>query len=241
MAGLGSRFDNNKQLFLPKPLIEISNKPMFQLSTDCYPLYLFDKIIFVCLKQYDDKYNLVDIISKTYSNYNIKIVILNQLSRGQSDTVRLGLYKENSNNGLLIGNCDSYFGFSFKKDLDKYLTSEYVDSNFIDYYVLENDITRSYSYLELDENDEELVNDIHEKTNPTKNISTGIYYFNTVHTFIETFNNTFNDSSYKEYYISYMYKTLLKTDDVFARRVKEFHDMGTPEGLNKFKLWLEKN
>jgi hypothetical protein len=38
-----------------------------------------------------------------------------------------------------------------------------------------------------------------------------------------------------------MYKTLLKTQDVFARRVKEFHDMGTPEGLNKFKLWLEKN
>jgi len=232
MAGVGDRFQS-VGFRNPKPLISVMGEPMFKLSVDSLPLDMFKTIVFVCLEEHERKCNISNYIQEHYGRYNIHITFVSSVTSGQAETVLRGIdcmKSENDNCGVLIHNCDSCFYLDFREELKKYLLSE-PDNPFID-YVYRNNESGSYSYLNVQNGK---VKHINEKEYPTNYISTGLYYFESVAQYKQTYIQTFDNCDFDEYYISYMYNTLINNNvDVLSRKVKLFNDLGSPFGLYNY-------
>jgi NDP-sugar pyrophosphorylase family protein len=121
LAGKGSRF-LKKEYSQPKPLIEVSGKPMVVQAASYLPTS--EKPIFVCLKEHLDQYGLDEEIRRAYPN--AKIIILDNVAEGQAITCRFGLENEDLDAPLLIAACDN----GMLWDADEY--SEMINDRSID-------------------------------------------------------------------------------------------------------------
>lgn len=108
LAGRGSRFAKEGYK-VPKPLIEVSGKPMIAQVISDMPNANQD--IFVCLKEHLDKYPLKRTILR--ESPGAKIVSLNQVTEGQACTCEIGIKDIDPSAELFITACDS--GLSFKQ------------------------------------------------------------------------------------------------------------------------------
>jgi tRNA(Ile)-lysidine synthase len=91
MAGRGQRFFD-AGFEVPKMLIEAKGKILLEWSVDSLPLELCSKLIFVLLEDHEKNYGLSEIILQKYTgNYEIHFVFLAETTRGQAETVLLGL------------------------------------------------------------------------------------------------------------------------------------------------------
>jgi len=102
LAGRGKRFADAGYVD-PKPLVEVSGKPMIVQATNYLPRA--EKNIFVCLGGHLDSYPLEIAIKKVYGA--AKIVRLDEVTEGQAITCELGLAGENLESPLLIAACDN--------------------------------------------------------------------------------------------------------------------------------------
>jgi len=102
LAGKGSRFVKEDYTD-PKPLIELSGKPMIIQAANYLPSA--QKNIFVCLANHLDHYPLEQEIRKVYPD--AKIVKLDHVTEGQAITTVLGLAGEDENAPLLVAACDN--------------------------------------------------------------------------------------------------------------------------------------
>ncbi|HAR62508.1 MAG: hypothetical protein DKM50_02625 [Candidatus Margulisiibacteriota bacterium] len=102
LAGRGNRFATEGYLN-PKPLIEVSGKPMIIQSADYLPDS--EQHIFVCLGDHLDNYPLEKEIKKIFPG--TKIVRLDQVTEGQACTCEIGLRDEDLDSPLVIGACDN--------------------------------------------------------------------------------------------------------------------------------------
>ncbi|NOU87917.1 NTP transferase domain-containing protein [Paenibacillus sp. LMG 31460] len=102
LAGAGSRFAKEGYTD-PKPLIEVSGKPMVIQAAESLPNS--EKQIFVCLDDHLNKYPLKDQLIQNYPD--AKIVSLNEITEGQACTCVAGLAGEDLNKSLMIGACDN--------------------------------------------------------------------------------------------------------------------------------------
>ncbi len=109
LAGRGSRFAQvgYKE---PKPLIDVSGKPMIVQAANYLPKN--EKHTFICLGEHLDGYPLQKEISEVYTN--AKFVRLDEVTEGQAITCSLGLKGANENDSLLIAATDN--GMLFDKD-----------------------------------------------------------------------------------------------------------------------------
>lgn len=102
LAGKGSRFvqEGYKN---PKPLIEVSGKPMIVQASNFLPRA--EKNIFICLEDHLKNYPLEKEIKKAFPDS--KIISLNKVTEGQACTCELGLKGEDLEKPLLIAACDN--------------------------------------------------------------------------------------------------------------------------------------
>lgn len=102
LAGKGTRFlkEGYKD---PKPLINISGKPMVVQAADHLPAA--ERHIFICLAEHIDNYPLEAGIRKRYPA--AKIVRIERITEGQACTCEVGLEGEDPDSPLLIGACDN--------------------------------------------------------------------------------------------------------------------------------------
>lgn len=116
-AGDGKRFKNYK---LPKLLLKVKNKPLFERAANSLPKK--NDFIFILKKKYYKKHKeLKNIINKKF--FNSKIFLINKTTKGQAST----LYKIrniiNQNNPILVTSTDLCFSYN-KSILKKYLINE---------------------------------------------------------------------------------------------------------------------
>lgn len=100
MAGRGQRFADEGWT-TPKPLIEVSGRPMIAQAAACLPAA--EKNVFVCLKDHLERYPLKEAVSFLPG---VEIVPLDKVTEGQACTCELGLEGKDPEAPLLIAPSD---------------------------------------------------------------------------------------------------------------------------------------
>ena len=102
LAGAGNRFVQEGYQ-VPKPLIDVSGKPMIVQAVDSLPRA--EKHVFLCLGRHLDDYPLETSIRQGYPEARIERV--DALTQGQACTCELGMAETDSEAPLLIAACDN--------------------------------------------------------------------------------------------------------------------------------------
>lgn len=207
MAGLSKRFTDSG-FTLPKYMLYAREKSLFNLAVSSFEAYFkTEKFIFIardvfCTKEFIKKE--CEILGISFFD----IIILNEPTRGQAETVYLGLIASNlpDDEPILIFNIDTFRpNFSFPVELlnwDGYLE------------VFEGE-GANWSYAKTEHKDSTKVIQTAEKEEISKYCSTGIYYFKKKEAFVAAFDAANVDISkikLKELYVAPLYNYLISKE-----------------------------
>jgi len=204
MAGLSKRFTDSGYT-LPKYMLYAREKSLFNLAVGSFKAYFkTEKFLFIARDVFCTK----EFIQKECKILGISffdIVILNESTKGQAETVYLGLIASNlpDNEPILIFNIDTFrFDYSFPVELENW--DGYLE-------VFEGD-GANWSYAKTEHKDSTKVIQTAEKDEISAYCSTGIYYFKKKEFFIEAYNDSNVDISkikLKEFYVAPLYNYLI--------------------------------
>ncbi|SMF05608.1 glycosyltransferase family 2 protein [Desulfovibrio gilichinskyi] len=177
MAGLSSRF-KKAGYTKPKYMLEAGGKTLFELSVQSFNKY-FDEIPFMFIMR--DECNTFDFVKQQCKTLGIKKTIFHVLAsptRGQADTVRIGLETNGivSDEPLTIFNIDSFIpGFSYPEWLD----------NCDGYLEVFHDDGEHWSFIKPDSRNADFVAYTAEKQRISDLCSNGLYHFSRCSDFLE--------------------------------------------------------
>jgi NDP-sugar pyrophosphorylase family protein len=245
LAGRGSRFVK-KDYNVPKPLINVSNKPMIVQAVNCIPKSTY--FTFICLKEHIENYNLKQELNKNYNNPNL--VIIDKVTEGQACTCELGLNSTNFDleQSIFISACDNGVYY----DVDKY--QKLVDDDSVDVIVWSfrnNPASKNnpnmYAWMDVDENDniksiscKKFIDGVHDIKK--SHVIIGTMFFRKAKYFIEGL-----QKNYKE---NYRTNNEFYVDDVINQNIKEGLNVkvfevdnyicwGTPDDYETYKYWQD--
>ena len=240
MAGIGKRF--HKSIFLlPKPLIQIKNKPMFLMAAKSMPKS--DLNIFICNKKIAEKYKINQLLSKEFPK-KFKLIKVKKNTKGQADTCLLAKNFLKNDDKIFVHSCDSLIKFesnTLRPNLDKYdglIFTTKPNINHIQY-------NKSYGWVNL-END--IIHKITCKKkaspNPKKDfVIIGTFAFSNKKTFLRLINDLIKEKQKinNEYYLDMAFKIAIeKKNKIKNIIVKSYHNWGTPNELINWKKKFEK-
>jgi NDP-sugar pyrophosphorylase family protein len=245
LAGRGSRFVK-KGYNVPKPLIDVSNKPMIVQAVNCIPKS--SNFTFICLKEHIEKYNLKQELSKNYNNP--KIVIIDKVTEGQACTCELGLNstKFDLEQSILISACDNGVYY----DVDKY--QQLVDDDSVDVIVwsFKNNSTSKnnpnmYAWMDVDENDnirsvscKKFVKEIHDIKK--SHVIIGTMFFRKAKYFVGGLQKNYkeNKRTNNEFYVDDVINQNIKDGlNVKVFEVDNYICWGTPDDYETYKYWQD--
>lgn len=238
MAGLSRRF-RNAGYELPKYMLKANGKTLFSHAVGSFERYFNDQsFLFIALDVYGTK-NFIESECLRLGLKDYSIVLLSEPTRGQAETVYLGLKKLNvqTDAGLLIFNIDTFRpGFKFPGQFDILDVDGYLET-FIGGGVNWSNV------LPADESSY-TVKLTAEKQEISKYCCTGIYYWRYASDFIETF-EYYRDLGLEgvqggEFYIAPMYNRMIENNRDIRYSIISEGDVifcGTPE---EYKLFMEK-
>ena len=236
MAGHGRRF-KDAGISKPKFMIEVRNKTLFEWSLDSLPLEISRKIIFICLEEHEQEFNvgkfIKDIMNQKYSNLSYELVYLEKTTRGLVETVLHAKQLIDSESTLIIYNIDTYFTSTRLKSKILTLKNQNIDG-MLGCFTSDDE---NLSFVEL--NDKGLVKRVREKEKISSLASTGLYIFSSGKQFIEAAETMIkNDIKVRdEFFVSELYNILLKSGKKFEIDVaEEFIPFGTPDDIKKFEM-----
>jgi dTDP-glucose pyrophosphorylase len=231
MAGRGSRFAKEGYT-LPKYMIRVKGKTLFEYSMMSLPLNIADKLIFICLEEHD-KFEVDKFIRCNINHKNIEIIKINKVTKGQAETVFLARHLVDYNDEILIYNIDTAF---YSKKLSDILQQK---SNAKD-GVLGAFISKSkddkWSFASLDENG--IVAKTTEKEKISDYALTGLYHFRRASDFFNTAEKWIESDKQvrNEFYIAPMYNDLIKDGRRYVLDiVDDFIPLGTPQEVRDFE------
>lgn len=228
MAWAGSRF-TNAWYTNPKPLIEVKGKTMVEWAVSSFDFLKQDynlNYIFVVLKDHIENYQVDKFLEKTYKN--CKIIVLDEITRWQAETVLKAKEHIDTYDKLIVYNADTYSDYSLE---DFPINNNKVDGIITCF----EDNDPRYSYAKLDEY--WYVEQVAEKVAISGNATNGLYYFRRWIDFVNYAELMIgrNELSNWEFYVWPMYNYLI---DAWKRikiaPVKENWVIGTPEELEYF-------
>lgn len=179
MAGLSSRFFK-AGFKKPKYMLEARGLTLFEHSVRSFSKYFdTEKFLFIVRNVYDT-YNFVNNKCRDLGIANYEIVIIDSETRGQAETVAVGLKLAKIDSGpLSIFNIDTFRpGFEypkFKNDV----------SGFLEVFIGDGD---NWSFIELDDHNPDLVRRTTEKIPISNYCCTGFYNFRSVNDFMDAYN-----------------------------------------------------
>lgn len=239
LAGRGSRFSEVGYKD-PKPLIEVSGKPMLIQAAQSLPQT--ENHIFVTLKEHIKNYPLKEAINVSYPK--AKIVSIDEVTEGQAITCSMGLSNSETDSSLLIAATDN--GMIY--DHDKY--EELVENRNVDaiVFTFKNHISsknnpQMYGWVSVDNNNN--ASGVSVKTpiseNPYEDHAiVGTFWFRKV----EYFNNALQSLKDKnirvngEYYVDSLLDELIKSNfNVKVFEVDNYVCWGTPNDYETFNYW----
>jgi NDP-sugar pyrophosphorylase family protein len=205
MAGLSQRF-RNAGYTVPKYMLDLHGQTLFAHTVGSFKNYFYkEPFLFVARKEAETpafiKRETEDLGIKNY-----EIVILDTETKGQAETVRLGLARCSiaANENLTIFNIDTIRpGF------------QYPDRDWIShadgYLEVMSSQDPGYSYALPKDERTEVVQRTAEKQVISHFASTGLYYFRSAAQFISSFEAEETDPSSHELYIAPMYNHLISS------------------------------
>ena len=164
MAGAGSRFQQAGYTF-PKPLIDVSGKPMIQLVVE--NLGIDANFIFVVQKEHREKYNLDTLLNLIAPNS--KVVEVSEMTEGAACTALLAKEFINNDNPLFFANSDQFVEWDSTEFMYK-MNETNADGGIVSFRATHP----KWSFAKINENG--LVTQVAEK-NPISDIATVGYYY----------------------------------------------------------------
>jgi dTDP-glucose pyrophosphorylase len=210
-------------------LLEAHRKTLLEWSLSSLPLHLSSVVVFVGLKEHEDEFNLSEQIRNLYPELNSKFIFLEQVTRGQAETVYISLAECAMDQPLVIFNIDTFFQSS---TLEENLLDTTNDGVLGCFESTEN----RFSFAALDA-ESKYVKDVREKEVISSNALTGLYTFKTAADFKETFeyHEKHNLTTKGEYYIAPMYNYLIESGKRYILdRADKHYILGTPAEYEEF-------
>jgi len=204
MAGLSSRF-TKAGYTLPKYMLYVKEKSLFNLAVSSFEKYFTTcRFVFIVRDVYDTP-RFVEEECKLIGISNYKIIIT-EPTRGQAETVYVGIKKANINSdeSILIFNIDTIRqGFTFPKDIENW-------DGYLECFVGSG---TNWSYAKTKDGTEHTkVIRTAEKEEISSFCSTGIYYFRHASDFLDAFlQNEYNPiNGIREMYVAPLYNILIE-------------------------------
>jgi NDP-sugar pyrophosphorylase family protein len=257
MAGKGSRFLDavhlNPEYKKPKPLITVKGKPMVLWAVESLPFVHLshrpaktkikvtpDKLVFICRSDHHKDFKIADQLRKIFSK-SIKIILLDQITRGATETVLKAKKYINTDEDILVSDSDHYFDgrFIYRKIAKKDPKTAGIIPVFVP---PDNDPKWSFSLLNkkhrilaVGEKDKELA-----ARGAHANI--GGYYFSSGKLFVQEAEGMIKeedmhgDEGKKEFYIAPLYQRLIiKGHKIVAAVTPQVWGLGTPKDVEHFE------
>jgi len=227
VAGRSSRFPN----MMPKYLLEDpSGHFMLTKSIEGISPNSFDQIVIVALLEHEERYHFSealvrDIVEEFDADPKAcKVILLENSTNSQAETVALGIRNANISGSLLIKDCDNFF------ILDQ---SNYKDRNFLAVGNLHNEgeiNAGNKSYVSIAESG--VVQNIVEKHVIGNLFCAGAYYFSNVKNYISSYEKVKNID---DLYVSHViYQSIIDGELFFTNEVKGYLDWGTKTEWKKY-------
>ena len=226
MAGAGSRFEQVGYTF-PKPLIDVTGKPMIQMVTE--NLNIEAKYIYIVQKEHYEKYNLKYLLN-LITNNNCEIVQIDSLTEGAACTTLLAKEFIDNDEPLLIANSDQFVEW----DSNEFMYSMVADN--VDGGILTFEATHpKWSFAKL--GNDGFVSEVAEKK-PISNIATaGIYYWTHGSNYVKYAEQMIEKDirTNNEFYVCPVYNEAIQDGKkVKVFQIEKMWGLGTPEDLEVF-------
>jgi hypothetical protein len=228
MGGRSSRFPNTRpKWMLTHPM---SVDLMCIESIKGVNLDFFDKIYFTFLKEHEDTYKISNGLKKSLKKLNIlekcELVILDNQTSSQSETVYNTIKNKGISGFILIKDSDNFFNVDISEEVNQIC--------FFDLNNIDNINARSKSYLLMDSN--KIITNIVEKKVISPYFSVGGYGFKSADYFCETYEKMSNYTG--ECFISNIIFEMILQGEIFTgKETSNFIDWGT---LYDWKLFCKK-
>jgi len=221
MAGNGQRFFD-EGYDLPKPLIDVKGKPMFQRVVE--NIGLTDDILCVVRRDHINEFQIDDHIQNYYPNATIHI--LEHETEGAACTV-MEAVAPLDDQPFLVANCDQIMTWDKSGYSEK---SKKYPGGMIHTFIPNHQIPK-HSYVKLDDDGKLL--ELKEKVIISNIATVGVYQFGSVHKFLIAVDDMMdaNDRTNNEFYLAPVYNYL--KDPVGTWLVDEMIGMGTPDELKE--------
>lgn len=222
-AGKSSRFPNMR----PKWMLNHPDGDMMVAKAISQLNVPSKDVIIVILKEHEEQYDVIKGLKNNISN-EINVVVLDEPTKSQSETIYLALKKAGVNESFLIKDSDNMF--KIEKPNENY--------NYVCYSDIHNyeDINPgNKSYIKL--NEQGIIVDIVEKKIISSFFNVGGYYFKNPEKFISTFEKLSRTAEQKELYISHVIQEMIANqNEVFlAKQVENYFDWGTLKEWQKYQ------
>ena len=232
MAGEGSRF-KKVGFNIPKHMIEVNNKSLFEWSLLSLKNFFDNRFIFVTRKSH----HTTKFIQEKCNKLGIKKVIIKEINyctKGQAATALEAEDKiSDLNEEIIIYNIDTYVE-------PAHLKPEYIEGDgWVPAFKAEGD---KWSFVKF--GDDLKVTGITEKIRISEFGTIGFYYFKSLALFKKCY-ASYKFDNYKEEYIAPLYNIIINKSslNLYTHIVDEnsVHVLGTPEDLAEFRKKLQKN
>jgi HAD superfamily hydrolase (TIGR01509 family) len=226
MAGAGSRFEQAGYTF-PKPLIEVSGKPMIQVVVE--NLNIDAKHIFIVQKSHYEKYNLKYLLN-LITNNNCEIVQVDGITEGAACTTLLAKKFIDNDEPMVMANSDQFLEW----DSNEFMYSMVADD--VDGGIVSFEATHpKWSFAKLDEDG--FVSEVAEKK-PISNIATvGVYYWRKGSDYVKYAEQMIDKDirTNNEFYVCPVYNEAVGDDKkVKVFPIDKMWGLGTPEDLERY-------
>ena len=239
LAGRGSRFMKLGYKD-PKPLIEVSGKPMIIQAANSLPDS--QNQTFVTLKEHLKKYPLEKIIKSEF--IKAKITSIDEVTKGQAITCSMGLQDVDINSPLLIAATDNGMIYDNNK-YQKLIESNNVDAIIFTFrhHVSSKNNPQMYGWVKTDNkyNAEKVSVKVPISNNPYEDHAiVGTFWFKKVQYYNQGLQNLLKKkiTINNEYYIDSLMDELIKLGfNVKVFEVNDYICWGTPDDYKTFVYW----
>lgn len=247
MAGRGSRFADaihlNPEYRKPKPLINILGKPMIQWAIESLNKFNMSpkNLFFICRQDQEDEFKISKSLKDLFSD-QIKIIYINQITKGAAETVLKAKEFINSDEDIIISDSDHYFDGSFL--YEKISTKDSQTQGVIPVFK-PPDKNPKWSFSLIQEGD--LITAVGEKDKQLADkgayANIGGYYFTHGNVFVQEVERTIlendlqGDKGKKEFYVAPIYNRLIKKGmKIVTAITPKVWGLGTPKDVEYFEL-----
>ena len=225
IAGRGQRFVDQGYV-MPKQLIMVDDKQMIDWSLDSIKKKDECNLIFAIRRDHISNFSLDKILKTRYGD-DIKIIVIDKITRGSVETCLQAEEYIDNDDPLVVYTLDVFFEpFFDPTDIDTSINGSILTfkSN-----------NPAYSYASLDKNKN--VIKTAEKEVISENAAVGVYTFTKGSEFVRYAKQMIdlNLTTNNEFYICPLYNLMIQDGcTIKTADVKKMHLMGTPEELNFF-------